>query len=145
MPVADALSTSGLINPNAVARIRSGKGNQDAVQDVGALVVLLTPHEAAVEVLHGKGALSAANQAATAAQRALGTPTGVSLATREAADLRDRYATLIVQGHDRLRAAVAAVSSFKKATQIVGPLARRTTKKSKAMPVAPDAPAMNPS
>ena len=145
LAVAQALSISGKVPTLSVARIRSGRGQVDQLQDVLALVVLLSPHQKAVEVLCGQGALDSARRAAKSAQEALGTQVSVSPQTRKSADLRDRYATLIIQGHDRLRAAVAAISSYRKAAQIVAPLSTRAPKKSKALPGAPDAPAANPS
>ena len=82
---------------------------------------------------------------AKAAQVSLGTKKRVTPESRKAADLRDRYATLLIQGHDRLRAAVAAVSSYRKAAEIVGPLARPQKRKVKSVPATPDEPVINPS
>jgi len=42
--------------------------------------------------------------------------------SRKAANRRDRLATLVVLRHDRMRAAVAAVTSYREAPSLVPPL-----------------------
>lgn len=139
LPVAVGLSVTRLIDPTDVADIERGTGTQDNLRDVLDLVELLTPHRAKVEALYGKDALSKAAQAARAAIDALAGLKGSAEQVAEAAGLRDRYATLLVERYDRLRAAFAAVVSYRDAVSHAGPLAdgRSISKKGDALPVAP--------
>jgi hypothetical protein len=122
MPIAESLAANGKVDGKTVARIRSGSGNVDNVQDVIDLVPLLKRFEATVTETCGEGALASAEAAANEALEAMGHRPIDREALLNEADLRDRYATLIVRGHDRLRAAVAALSSFSNAEFVVTPL-----------------------
>jgi len=109
----------GPVDPREVRRIEGGKGPTDNVQDTADLVALLTPLKAAVEAVHGKDALARADAAARAALAALGGTGAETPESRKAADRRDRLATLVLLRHDRLRAALAAVTSFREAPLLV--------------------------
>lgn len=117
LPFAVGLVANGLVDADEVTRIRRGRGHVDALRDVVDLVKLLTPHEELVSAACGKGALAQAQAAADEGLRVLGLKDDAQ--SRAATDLRDRYATLVYAGHDRLRVAVAAVSSFEEAQTIV--------------------------
>ena len=84
------------------------------------LVDLLTPMKAAAESVLGAGALANASAAAKAALAAIGS---VGEDNSEEGDQRDRLATIVTQLHERLRSAVAAVTSYNEALSLVPPLA----------------------
>ena len=71
------------------------------------LCELLLPHLTAVEALAGPGAMTQAAAAAEAAKQLLGHARVDSGALEEAIELRDRLATLVLHGHDRMRVYVA--------------------------------------
>ncbi len=137
LPLAQSLAESGEISIREVNAISKGSGNADQLSDVADLVALLTPLKAKVESMVGAGALSQALAASSAANEALGAGRAPTEAASDAAELRDRYATLIVLRHDRLRAAVAAVVGYREAEARVPPLADRTRTKT----IAPPSPA----
>lgn len=141
LTLAQSLSESGAVDARKLAPIAAGLGALDNVQDVLDLVKLLTPHEAKVEAIHGAGALGLAERAAKAAFEVLGAGRGDSDAVEDAADLRDRYATLILRLHDRLRAALAAVTTYADASTLVPPLNSGRAKPTAAedKPVPPNA------
>ncbi len=103
--IATGLSLGGGVDARSLAAIERGSGLADNLRDVLDLAVLLAPHRTKVEALHGPGALAKAEQAARTALDALGGGTDRSVLVKDAAALRDRYATLVVLRHDRLRAA----------------------------------------
>lgn len=129
LPLADSLASGGRISPDVVKGIHAGRGPINNVQDVVDLCVALEPFEAVVTAACGKGALAQARLAAEAALTAAGAQTTSAAQATASADLRDRYSTLVIQRHDRLRVAVALVSSFKQAQKIVGSLRRSTRRK----------------
>lgn len=140
-PLAAGLAVTRVVDPKDVAAIEGGKGVQDNLRDVEDLVALLTPHRAKVEAVFGADALAKAQAAARKAIDTLGGLSPTSEATTEAAALRDRYATLLVTRYDRLRAALAAVTSYRDAISLAGPLSDgRTTSKKEASPPTPPAP-----
>jgi len=132
--LAEALAANALVSATEVSRIREGQGTVDYLTDVIALVALLKPHEAIVEATCGKGALVDAEKQAHAGLTYLGTLNDPTLRAQERAaiELRDRFATLVTNGHDRLRVAVAAVSSFREAQEIVPSLFGGRKRKAKA-------------
>lgn len=134
MSVAQTLVANGKVDAVAVARIRAGRGPLDGVTDVVALVALLKPFPDVIEVTCDASALSQASSAATAALSALGSEAAPDTA---AIDLRDRYATLIARGHDRLRVAVAVLRSYREAAEVVGVLTKHAPRKLKVVPPAP--------
>lgn len=109
----------GSIDAREVRKIEAGKGPTDNVQDVIGLAQLLEPAKAVVEAAHGKNALALAEAAGRAAIAALGGTGAETPESRKAADRRDRLATLVVRRHDRLRAAVSAVTSYREAASLV--------------------------
>ena len=109
----------GAVDPRELRKIESGKGPTDNVQDVIDLVKLLKPAKAAVEAAHGDDALAIAEATAREAIAGLGGTGGETPQSRKAADRRDRLATLVVLRHDRLRSAVAAVTSYRQAAALV--------------------------
>jgi hypothetical protein len=120
LPFAQSLAEAGKIDTKAVATIERGLGANDTAQDVADLVNLLSPLRDSIERSIGAGSLATARSAANDALSALG---GVGSKDEAAIDERDRLATLITQLHERLRSAVAAVTSFQDATALVPPLA----------------------
>lgn len=116
LPQAQSLAEAGKIDANAVSKIERGLGATDTAQDVAELVELLLPLRDSIELSLGAGALRRAQLAANEALAALGS---VGSSDEEAEDDRDRLATLIIQLHERLRSAVAAVTSFHDATTLV--------------------------
>lgn len=138
LPAAQILAESGLVNARALAAIVGGKGVNDNVRDVIDLVKLLAPQKAQVEKMLGTGAIDSAAAAAEAAVQSLSNGAAPSKDIEEAAELRDRYATLIVQRHDRLRAAFAVLVSYREAEQLAPPLIDGSRGKA-AAPAAPSA------
>ncbi len=123
MGLAQSLAEKGgAIDPRELRRIEAGKGATDNVQDVLDLLALLAPVEAVVRAAHGQTALADARAAASAAIEGLGGSVAETKESRSAVDLRDRYASLVVARHDRLRAAVAAVAGYRAAAALVPPL-----------------------
>ncbi len=145
MPIAVSLATNGRIDAVALARVRLSATDEDHVNDVLVLAELLTPHAIVVAQTCDKNGLRDARQAATAALTELGAKSPNASRYREVVSMRDRYGTLLALTHDRLRAAVAIFTSYKKAATIVGPLSPRSRRKPKPAPVVPDEPAVNPS
>jgi hypothetical protein len=135
LPVAMVLVANGTLRPDEVNALRAGHSTIDLVTDVLSLTTLLTPHRAMVDVALGESALAEAAALANATLESLGHQEPVD----EAADLRDRYTTLLWQWHDRLRTLVALLSSYKEATDIVGPLTKHPHRKLASVPVAPEA------
>ncbi len=121
MSSAQALAETGAVDRKALAAIEKGSGPADLARDVADLVELLTPQRAKVEAFIG-GTLSAAKAIADAAIAALGGGATNEKAIATARDLRDRYASLFVARHDRLRSAIAAVTSYREAETLVPPL-----------------------
>jgi hypothetical protein len=118
--LAQSLSEAGgSVDPRELRKIETGKGSTDNVQDVLDLAALLAPVKAAVDAAHGADALTRAQAAASAALFALGGTGAETPESRKAAERRDRLATLVVLRHDRLRVAVAAVTSFREAASLV--------------------------
>ncbi len=120
LPMAQSLAEAGKVDAKEVQKIEKGSGASDTAQDVLDLVALLTPVRAAVETAIAPGTLSSANADAATALSALG---GVGEGNQDAALDRDRLATLVVRYHERLRSAVAAVTSYNEALSLVPPLA----------------------
>lgn len=143
MPAAEGFAANSKLDPKAVDRIRAGKGALDLVQDVEELVQLMTPIRALAESVCGEGALKKAGDAAKAALSAMGGSEKDREAARTAADLRDRYATLVVIGHERLVATVAALSSIKEAQEIVGSLWVHNRSRRPSDPVVPQSPVVD--
>jgi hypothetical protein len=139
MPLAESLAVAGKLEGQVVARIRAGSGTVDHVRDVVELVVILSPHSAAVAALLGDDALTTARNASEAALASFGFGPNDPEVARTAADLRDRYATLIARGLDRIRVAVAALTSLSKAEELVAPLTNNGGGK-RAQPAAPAEP-----
>lgn len=137
LPFAQSLAARGLLNAREVAAIATGTGTSDNLRDVLDLVKLLGAHKSKAESALGAGALSQAQAAAEAALGALSSGRGATEAVEAAADLRDRYATLLTRRHDRLRAALAAVTSYREAGALVPPLADGSRKKQPATPATP--------
>jgi len=128
MPLANACVVMGRIDAIEVARIRSGPRTTLAyLRDVQDLVKLLAGHEDIVDTTYGENALERAGTAAQRAIAVLGLTDNAEL--REAIDLRDRFATLLFEGHDRLRVAVAAVTSYTRAAALVPPLRKHRSRK----------------
>ena len=145
MPIAQSLSVNGKLDGEALDRVIAGSGTVDNVTDVLDLVELLTPHRALVEGLCGKAALAEAGDAAREALDVVGIANPDSEASRKAADLRDRYATLIERRHDRLRVAIAVLTSSRRADSIVGSLFTNTKSKGKpAVEPEPVEPVLEP-
>jgi len=142
LPLADSLASQGRLAPEVVKGIHAGRGALNNVQDVIDLCVALAPFEAVVTAACGKGSLDEARVAAEAALTAAGAQSESAAAAAASADLRDRFATLVIQRHDRLRVVVALVSSFKEAQRIVGGLRQSGRRKSKE--AAPEAPILQP-
>jgi hypothetical protein len=137
LPFAQTLAAKGDLDAREVAAIAAGAGTSDNLRDVLDLVKLLTPLKSKVESLLGAGALAAAQEATEAALGSLSTGRGASEAVQQAADLRDRYATLLVRWHDQLRAAFAAVVGYRDAGALVPPLVDGSRAKKEATPAAP--------
>jgi hypothetical protein len=142
MPIAQSLAINGKLDAKTLADIQAGTGTVDNVQDVLALTSLLADHQRFVEAACDTGALTTARTMAEAAMQAIksGSPDNVEVS--ETSDLRDRYATLVERDVDRLRLAVAALTSSAKAEAIVGPI-RGGGHKAKSPAV--DGPVDNPS
>ncbi len=139
MPVAEGLAANGKLDAKALDRIRAGKGALDLVRDVEELAALMVPVRGLVEAVCGEGVLEKADAAAKAALSAMGLSPQDTEAARVAGDLRDRYATLVSIGHERLVATVAALSSIKEAQEIVGALwTHRRSRKASEAPVVED-------
>ncbi|MBI3185978.1 MAG: hypothetical protein HYZ28_27900 [Myxococcales bacterium] len=139
IPLAESLKESGAIDARELARIRAGAGPSDNVQDVRDLVGLLGPYRRSVELLHGDNALATAKEKAQAALEALGVISGKDSKSREAAELRDRYGTLVFTWHDQLRAAAAAIVGYRDAALLVPPLKEgRTPKKNEGGTTPPE-------
>ena len=119
LPLAQSLAEAGTLDGASLARILKGVGVSDQLQDVLDLVGLLAPRRALVEAAHGSGALAQAEDAARKAVAALGKGKAPTEEVGVAAELRDRYATLITRRHDRLRAAMAALTSYRGVEQLV--------------------------
>jgi hypothetical protein len=134
MSVGASLVSSGQVGAEALQTIREGRGTLDGVTDVVSLVTLLTPYRSVVEATFGVDALKKASASAKTALAALGSQ---EPADEAAADLRDRFATLITRGHDRLRTAVAVLSSYSEAADIVGSLVKHSPHKPKTAPATP--------
>ena len=115
VPIAQALAETGDIDARAFAKILTGSGLSDQLQDVVDLAALLGPVKSKAEALAGAGGLETAAAAAREALGAVGVGKAAPEAAVEASALRDRYATLVSRGHDRLRAAMAAVSNYAEA------------------------------
>lgn len=134
LPLAQTFAEADKIDAREVAVITKGTGTSDTVQDVLELVDLLTPMKAAAESVLGAGALANASAAAKAALAAIGS---VGEDNSEEGDQRDRLATVVIQLHERLRSAVAAVTSYNEALSLVPPLASGGGAKLTAPEVAP--------
>lgn len=119
MPIAEALGANEKLDSAELERIRSGVGAVDNVTDVIDLTALLESHRSKVFEICGPSALNLAQESARAALQVLRLGSPDTEATRQAAELRDRYATLVERGHDRLRVAVATLTSFSEAEEIV--------------------------
>lgn len=117
---AQSLAERGLVDAKALAKIERGSGQTDNLQDVLDLVTLLEPLKARVEAALERGVLDAARDATT---RALSAQGSGSDDLSELTSRRDRLGTLIMQRHERLRAAMAAVTSMSEAMKRVPPLA----------------------
>lgn len=143
MPVAATLAANGKLDQDALAEVRAGNGTADNLRDVIDLVELLQPHNALVELACGHSALAEATTAARAALDAMGSQTTSTAERRRAIDVRDRIATVVLMGHDRMRVAVALMSSIRHAINLVGPLSRRGTRRIKVL--SPVEPVVNPS
>ena len=141
MPVAKALETNGKIQPDDLTSLGTGRGQVDAVVGLLALVKLLTPHRDSVEATCGASALSDAAHVANEALSLIGSDQKPNI---DPMDLRDRYATLISRGHDRLRTAVAVLSSYREAEELVGPLVKHPHRKLKIVAPAPLPPVFGP-
>lgn len=137
LPFAQSLAAAGLIDGARVEAIVKGQGPIDNVNDVADLAALLKAQERRVEAIFGAGALTAAVKASRDALSVLGVNQDSSVEVEDAADLRDRYATLVVLGHDRLRAALAAVTSYRDAARLVPPLLDGSKAKAPAEGVTP--------
>lgn len=124
--IARSLAARGLVDPRVVKRISKGRGKLDNFNDVLDLVVLLTPHKAKVEAILERGVLTAAKDAANDALNFIGVARRPDDAMLETAELRDRYASLVEQRYDRLRAAVAAVLGFREALAKTRTIGRET-------------------
>ena len=136
MPIAESLAINGKVKSSEFERIVAGSGAFDNVTDVLDLVELLTPHASLVKGLCGPSALTLATDSARAALSLVRIETSETPESRSTADLRDRYATLIERRHDRLRVAIAVLTSYREAESIVGSLFTNTKSRAKA-PVAP--------
>lgn len=134
LPLAQSLATSGAVDAAEVRRIEKGSGASDLLQDVADLVELLTPLQGKVEGLLGVGVLKKAADVSASAVSALGKGTATPEEISLAADLRDRYATLIVRRHDRLRSAISAVTSWREADTLVPSLNDGAKKKNEPKP-----------
>lgn len=126
LSLAAVFSETGAVTPQQLAGIKKGKGLVDNLHDVIDLVTLLTPVRPKVEAALGKGALTEAREAAVRAIDVAGATRLRSDEALEVAALRDRYATLVVARHDRLRAAFAAVVGYREAGEQVPALGRST-------------------
>ena len=133
LPLADSLVADHALDVSVVDGIRAGRGVVNQVQDVIDLTHALEPHEAVVAAAFGKGALAKARTAADAAIKSRGAKSQSKTEATASADLRDRYATMVIQRHDRLRVVVALVSSFKQAQRVVAGLRRAGRRKAKTL------------
>ncbi len=129
LPFTESLVAGGRVDGARYAAVLKGYGSVDNVTDVADLVALLTPHVKLVEAAFGKGALTQASLASNEALAAMGVNQAPTVEVEAAADLRDRYATLVVQGHDRLRSALAAATTYRDAVTLVPPLVRGSSPK----------------
>ena len=136
MPIAESLALNGKVDRDEYERVVLGTGAFDNVTDVLDLVELLTPHASVVTNVCGPSALIEAADVGREALNLVRIATSESAETRQAADLRDRYATLIERRHDRLRVAIAVLTSYREAESIVGSLFTNTKSRAKA-PGAP--------
>jgi len=126
---------------NALGLITARSSRSGTLFGVGELCELLEPHLAVVKALIGPGALTEASAAAQAALALLGTNRVNHVELRKATDRRDRLATAVVLGHDRLRVYVALLTSFREAQTIVRPLhpyRGRRRKRPVAQPAEPE-------
>lgn len=109
---ARAMAERALVDVRELTKIEEGSGQTDNLDDVKRLAKLLEPVRARVDAAIEAGILELANQSAVDALAAQGGGTA-DLSTLT--DRRDRLATLVVQRHDRVRAAMAAVTSMNEA------------------------------
>jgi hypothetical protein len=140
MAIAQSLAVNGKLDTKALDRVIAGTGAFDNITDVLDLVELLTPHASLIASLCGDTAMAEAADTAREALKMVRITAPDSEASREAADLRDRYATLVERRHDRLRLAVGVLTSSRKADSIVGSLFDQTKSKSKSVAVPAPSP-----
>jgi hypothetical protein len=117
--VASALALSGSLPAGSVPAARRGIGPRAQLADLREVVKWLEPHRATVEGLYGARALEYAQVCEAEATRAIGVRPRSSSDRKELSQLRDRYATLVVRGHERLRLAVALFIGLARAERIV--------------------------
>ena len=84
----------------------------------------------------GHGAFEEAKAASEAAFAAIQIDPGESDESEAGVELRDRYATLVEMDHDRMKCAVAALTSYREAAEIVGSL-NASSRKGKTSTAAP--------
>ncbi len=124
---ARTMAERALVDVRELTKIEAGSGQSDNLDDVKRLAKLLEPVRARVDAAIEAGILELANQSAVDALAAQGGGTA-DLSTLT--ERRDRLATLVVQRHDRVRAAMAAVTSMNEAmTRIPALLQGRPTVK----------------
>ncbi|MGV3625159.1 MAG: hypothetical protein ACO1OB_30375 [Archangium sp.] len=121
--VARSLAERALIDVRVLTKIEDGTGQTDNLNDIEKLAKLLEPVRARVDAALEAGILELANSAAAEALGAQGDG-AEDLSTLT--DARDRLATLVVQRHERMRAAMAAVTSMSEAVNRVPSLTGRT-------------------
>ena len=138
--LARSLAANDAVDAGEVDRVLSGFGHRNYVFDVLDLIELLTPHEALIDSVCGAEAFTLATDAAQTALRVMSTGGPDREAIRHATSLRDRYATMVEQGHGRLRLAVAVVSSLTEALDVVGPLSTGARRKRTPNPLSEPAP-----
>ncbi len=139
--LARTLAATDAIDAATLTRLLSGFGHRNYASDVLDLLDLLAPHEALVERVFGPGAFEKASSTATAALEAIGVAAKDTEAIRAAVSRRDRYATLVEQGHERLRVAVASLSSLRESMAIVAPLSTGARRRRTREPIKPPPPA----
>ncbi|HEU4533903.1 MAG TPA: hypothetical protein VFS00_07280 [Polyangiaceae bacterium] len=148
MAGAEALAAAGLVPAAAVTKVREGRGPIDLADDCVALAALFRKHAPA---LRGKTAVTAA---LTKRAAELGTELRTRLKpgrTRRAgakpgeseAELRDRFWTLLVRGHDKLWRAGAFAYGRREVDARVPPLGSQAA--SKGSKGSAPAPAPTPS
>ncbi len=109
LTTAKALAENGLIPQAEVAVIAAGSGSRDRAEDCVALATLFRNHAAAITGKHSITTQMVDESAAVgswlvANLRPGDAPNPPALGPRAVVDIRNRFGTLLVNGHDKLQA-----------------------------------------